>query len=76
WRKNYPRPWIYFSLASIVLPTLTGTLSSMPRYVLVAFPVFMVLSQLPKTLKIGVFVVSLILLIICTLLFTHGYWIA
>ncbi|MBI4137411.1 hypothetical protein HY469_05105 [Candidatus Roizmanbacteria bacterium] len=76
WRKGYPKMWIYFSVASIILPTLTGTLSSMPRYVLVAFPLFIILAQMPKTIKITLFIVFLVLLGICTLLFTHGYWIA
>ena len=76
WRRKYPRAWVYFSLASIIVPTLTGTLSSMPRYVLVAFPLYIVLAQMPKALKIGIFIVSVYLLIIGTLLFTHGYWIA
>lgn len=34
-----------FCLAAILLPTLSGTLSSMPRYVIVAIPLYLVISQ-------------------------------
>lgn len=76
WKRKYPAFWVYFSAASLILPTLTGTLSSMPRYVLVAFPLFIVLAQLPITWRRYAFAVCIVLLIMCTYLFTHGYWIA
>ena len=67
-----------FSLLSFVAPTLTGSLSSMPRYVLTIFPLFIVLNILLKFkwLKIIVLFFFVILLIIATGLFTRGYWIS
>jgi hypothetical protein len=76
WRKNYPKQWIYFSAAAVILPTLTGTLSSMPRYVLVAFPVFIFLAALPKKIRTASFIASIVLGTVLTILFTQGYWVS
>ena len=40
-RKSYA----LFAFLAYILPTLTGTFSSMPRYVLPLFPLFVVLSK-------------------------------
>ncbi|MBD3250108.1 MAG: hypothetical protein GF381_00870 [Candidatus Pacebacteria bacterium] len=73
------RSWILFGAISFLLPTLTGTLSSMPRYLLVVFPVFVWLATLLQKKKkylICYLIISLILLIINTALFIQGYWVA
>lgn len=67
--------YLAFSLLVITIPTLTGTFSSMPRYILVAFPIFYLLAEYKKC-KIFALVLSLALLIINTLLFIQGYWVA
>jgi hypothetical protein len=66
--------WMIFAAFSFLLPTVTGTFSSMPRYVLVCFPCFLVLGKfdLPK----WVYGLSFGLLLICSMLFVRGYWIA
>jgi len=75
WFKFKLRPsWMLFSTLAFVLPSTTGTFSSMPRYVLVCFPCFLVLGKLklPKPayyLSIGFF-------IIVSYLFFRGCWIA
>lgn len=67
--------WI-FTFGCLILPTLTGTLSSMPRYALMSFLI------LPLICKIGVKYFILISIIFGLLgillisLFTRGYWIA
>jgi hypothetical protein len=70
--------WLIFSLIAILLPTLTGTLSSMPRYVLVAFPLFVILAQLklPTFAWVTLYVSMAVLLILNTILFIQGYWVA
>ena len=75
--KKIRPSYLVFSLCALILPTLTGTFSSMPRYVLVAFPAFIILAQI-KNSKIfySILSVSTILLIICTAMFTRGYWIS
>jgi len=71
--------WTIFSLFAITLPTLTGTFSSMPRYVLVALPLFVLAgTYLSKKSKIWLFflVASGLLLLCNTILFIQGYWVA
>lgn len=71
--------WMFFSLCAYFLPTLTGTLSSMPRYVLVIFPIFLVAAQVfqkRKYLFIVYTIFSVALLIINTIMFIQGYWVA
>lgn len=71
-RKSY---WV-FSLLAFFLPTLTGTLSSMPRYVLVCFLLFpYIVKVLGKSFKFAV-IFMILLQIIFLALFIQGYWIA
>ncbi len=77
-RRIRPSYWL-FSFFAFLIPTLTGTFSSMPRYVLVCFPLFMWLGQLiskNQTTRFFYLVISGTLLIINTILFVQGYWIA
>ncbi len=69
--------YLIFSWLSIIIPTFTGTLSSMPRYILTAFPLFIVLGTISgKYMKSVLLIISIILMLIFTALFTHGYWVA
>jgi len=68
-----------FGLCLLLLPTLTGTLSSIPRYVLPVFPGFIVFAlygEKMKFLKWGYFLISLVLSVACTMFFIRGYWIS
>lgn len=77
WRQKVRLSYLLFAAPAYLLPTLTGTFSSMPRYVLVLFPAFIVLAKIKnKSWSRLILVVSAILLAINTLLFTRGYWIA
>lgn len=74
-----PWSWWIFSLGAFLLPTLSGTFSSMPRYVLVCFPLFIFLAAaIEKYPKLAVlwYGVSLALLVMNTMLFIQGYWVA
>lgn len=66
-----------FSLLSIVLPTLTGTFSSIPRYALFAPSVFFFLAKIEsKKIKIiSVFVMGT-LQVILLMLFIQGYFVS
>lgn len=71
--------WTGFSLLAITLPTLTGTFSSMPRYVLVALPIFVVITSFVQTSRwktITWLTVSSCILAFNTILFIQGYWVA
>jgi hypothetical protein len=79
---TYFRRWysylVFMALAYIV-PTLTGTFSSMPRYVLILFPGFILLAlwaEKYRWVKILYPIFAIPLLIFCLILFTRGYWIA
>lgn len=75
--KKMNKQWIIFSILSILTPTLTGSLTSMPRYILIAFPIFVVLAQIRGDYqKVIILIVFFSLLIISSALFTRGYWIA
>lgn len=68
-----------FNLFAFIIPTFTGTLTSLPRYVLVCFPIFILfgrfLESKPKNrfLFFGIFTV---LWIVFLSLFSRGYWVA
>lgn len=71
------REWLVFSLIAVILPTLTGTLVSMPRYILAAFPIFIILGTIKSLfIKITILICFVIGLLFATLFFTRGYWIA
>jgi hypothetical protein len=68
-----------FALSAFLLPTLTGTFSSMSRYLLICFPLYFLLTFLvQKWPKLGIvwMAVSTLLLVINTVLFIQGYWVA
>lgn len=70
---------VYLALVYLI-PTFSGSFSSLPRYVLVAFPAFILLAlylnRLPKALRILFYVTLFVSLALATSLFTRGYWIA
>ncbi|MGD9129816.1 MAG: glycosyltransferase family 39 protein [Candidatus Woesebacteria bacterium] len=71
--------YLVFTILAFFTPTLTGTFSSMPRYILVCFPIFIYLANILKKHKITTILyltISLFLLIINTVLFIRGYWVA
>lgn len=69
-----------YLLLGYLIPTLSGSFSSLPRYVLVLFPGFILmaiyLSKLSKFWKIVVFSVLFIGLGLATTLFLRGYWVS
>lgn len=75
WKTD--KRWAFFALASIILPTLTGTLTSMPRYVLVAFPIFVVMAMIKNVyLKLAISLIFCLMGIVALTFFSQGYWIA
>jgi len=76
WKRKIPESWLLFSLAVVLGPTLTGSLSSMPRYILAAFPIFIVLGSLDIRKRKKIFILFYLLFCVLTILFTRGYWIS
>jgi len=66
-----------FCLGVFLMPTLTGTLSSMPRYALACFPLLPVcLAILSRRQKWIVGTLFAVWQVILVMLFTRGYWVA
>jgi len=68
--------YLIFAFLAFIVPTLTGTFSSMPRYVLVLFPCFIALSLIKsKWFRLAWIVLSILLLFVATIFFTRGYFV-
>lgn len=68
-----------FSLLAFILPTLTGTFSSMPRYILVLPSIFLgfaFLLEKQAWVRWAFLIGSTGLLLLNTILFLQGYWVA
>lgn len=75
WRGCYDRGLLLYGTCVLLIPTLTGTLSSMPRYILAAFPLFSVLNEMKS--RVGKFVVAVTflgLLVYAETGFLRGYF--
>jgi hypothetical protein len=71
--------YLIFMVLAYLTPTFTGTFLSMPRFVLVLFPGFILLSlwvEKYRWLRILYPVIAIPLFIFCLILFTRGYWVA
>ena len=70
---------IYLSLGFLI-PSLAGSFSSFPRYVLILFPGFLLsalwLSKQHKAVKLLVYLLLFATLAVATALFVRGYWVA
>lgn len=77
WKKGVRRSYIIFSGLVILLPTLSGTLSSFPRYLLPAFIIYPVLAQLKNRFwTLILFIFSALLLLFYSSRFINGLWAA
>ena len=77
WRRRYAPGILLYSACVLFLPTLTGTLSSMPRYLLAAFPLFAVFGDIRSVwIKTAILIVFLTLLVYATTGFLRGYFIS
>ncbi len=77
WKKRIRLSYILFSLFAVMIPASTGTFSGIPRYILVAFPCYIVLGLIKNRLiKFITLLIFSILLFILTLLFLRGFYIS
>ena len=69
-----------FLILGYVIPTLSGSFSSLPRYVIVLFPAFILMGlyfhKMHKIEQIIIITIFFLSLAIATMLFIRGYWIA
>lgn len=77
YKKKIRMSYLIFGALAVIIPTLSGTLSSMPRYMVIVFPIFIALGMIKSTnVKIILLVLSAILLAISTVVFTRGNWLS
>lgn len=77
--KRMRPSYLCFGFLSYLLPTLSGSFSSMPRYLVVIFPIFIALAifiSRNRLLRFGILAALIVLLAIETMLFIRGYWVA
>ncbi|MBI5465192.1 glycosyltransferase family 39 protein [Candidatus Gottesmanbacteria bacterium] len=74
--QKIPVGYQIFAWLAILTPTLTGSLSSMPRYLLVVFPLFITLAAEDRSLKIVYLILSSFLLVLATMFFFRGYFVS
>ncbi len=72
--------YVFYALVGFLLPSIQGSLSSIPRYVIVLFPSFIAMALLvckfPIWIRILIIVGSVLWLSAETILFLRGYWVA
>lgn len=77
WKKKVRFSYLIFGALCLLIPSLTGTFSGIPRYVLIVFPIFITLALIKnKLFKFIYSVISIILLFIFFILFSKGYFIS
>lgn len=78
--KKVRLSYLFFAFSGFLLPTIQGSFSSLPRYVLILFPSFIVLSlmvkNLPTIAKIILGLLCFFALVVETAFFLRGYWVA
>lgn len=71
------RSYILYALPALITPMLTGTFSSLPRYILPLFPYFLVLVLTCKRQVFWVLaLIFAILQVVNLIFFTQGLWVA
>lgn len=80
WKKNkidFEFSLNLYSLGVLILPTLTGTLSSIPRYALLSFGFFIALSKIRNVvLKAAIAIIFGIIHVILFAFFIKGYFVS
>lgn len=79
--RRYPIPPSYLAVAWLwfLIPLFSTSsflpLYSMSRFLLVVFPIYLVIAQMPADLYYGFIIVNALLLFVCTILFVNWYWV-
>lgn len=76
YKKRVRLSYIMFSFAALILPTLSGTLSSIPRYALVCFAIFFLFPSIKNIfIRSIIIIISLITETVLAALFLRGYFV-
>lgn len=77
YKKKVRISYIVFGLLCLLLPSLSGTLTGLPRYITIIFPMYITLALLKnKNLQRLYIILSVVLSFILLMLFARGYYIA
>lgn len=69
--------YLLYGILAITLPTLTGTFSSMPRYLLNVFPLFLILGRLDnKAIRYTIVGVCVLTQIVLSAMFLRGWFVS
>jgi hypothetical protein len=72
--------YAFYAIMAFILPTLTGSFTSVPRYAIVIFPVFILigkwLSGSSRKIQIAYLLVSICLTVLYLSMFVRGYWVS
>lgn len=74
--KKIPVSWLVFSFFSLITPTLTGSFSSIPRYFLTIFPLYICLAKESRVVKRLIFFIFVMLLLVGCLYYLKGYFVS
>lgn len=75
--KKIDRKYLVFAALIFLFPASSGTFTAIPRYSIVAFPIYLALALIPnKLIKILIGLISVISFTILMILFARGYYIA
>ena len=78
WKRLNTEYAIYAGIG-LLIPTLTGTFLSIPRFVITLFPVFLAFAFLHERMRrVGILFLGIsgLLLLVASSLFYTGYWIS
>ena len=75
-KKRIRFSYILFSFLAVLIPASSGTFSALPRYILVAFIIFISIGLIGTKFKLAYFLISITLLSILTFFFSRGYFIS
>lgn len=76
-RQKMRASYLWYSALVLIVPTLTGTFSSLPRYVLSAFPLFFVLGTVHnRAVRAILLILSIFGLVVGAMAYVSGYFIA
>lgn len=77
WKQKIRTSYLAFSLLCFLAPTLSGTFTGLPRYVLILFPMYMSIALLKnKYIQIVYAVTGAALLCVLLMLFSKGYYVS
>ena len=76
--KRLPGSYTIYMIMSLLLPLAGGTTKSMSRYLLLVFPLFILLAQLSRRRRVFITIsaASILLLAVSTAAFVSGRWVA